>query len=465
MLLCFALTLVNCEKDDEFVENSLIKNVNIKRVTFNKIKEDKSLKRKLDKIDKRFNNQSKDNISSKINAIDDSFSILTDEILQATTDSTEIYTFRIETPTHSNSEFENFIIEKRNDDEFLFYIYRFKNNNSQEEINYNISRELVTSEQINLDDFADYANLWIGVDDDGCIYEYVYDDGCSCETTTYYGMCFGGGGSSSSGSSSGGFTGNNGGYFDDNNGGYTGGNPNGNGSAGSGGPNSNGYGTTTMGVLPKPKLTMAEQLANFITLTPEQEVWANKTNNEDLVQDIISDFLNDTDTDYPGFELGYPNNWWLDSDFIINSGNFHIDDESPNAKELAWFAIYRNQAILHIENSIVALNKAEELVDSGILTGIVDGKADAFRHAYWNALGAADFGTEIMKIFADAHEWGETGLSVDMDFHNNHEGRIIGNNFNLFSSDSEIANAILQSLYDGILKYINSLGLLVYTNL
>lgn len=71
------------------------------------------------------------------------------------------------------------------------------------------------------------------------------------------------------------------------------------------------------------------------------------------------------------------------------------------------------------------------------MTGITNGKADAFRHAYWNALGTAEFGSYIMKLFADAHEHGQSGLDVDMDLYNNHIGRT---------------------------KYINTLGQLVNTN-
>lgn len=41
---------------------------------------------------------------------------------------------------------------------------------------------------------------------------------------------------------------------------------------------------------------------------------------------------------------------------------------------------------------------------SNTLTGIEDGRADAFRHAYWNALGTAEFGSNITQIFTDAHE-------------------------------------------------------------
>ncbi len=177
-----------------------------------------------------------------------------------------------------------------------------------------------------------------------------------------------------------------------------------------------------------------------------------------------------SETDYPGIDLDYEFEWWLDDDFILNSGNFDLpsDDlpafEQPNIKELFLFRLYPAAAILHVENSNVALDKAEELVITGVLTGLTNGKADAFRHAYWNALGTAEFGASIMKQFADAHEHGESGLDVDMDLFNNHIGRNIGEGFDFFSSESDISNAILQALYNGLLKYINNLGTLVKSN-
>ena len=51
-----------------------------------------------------------------------------------------------------------------------------------------------------------------------------------------------------------------------------------------------------------------------------------------------------------------------------------------------------------------------------------------------------------------------------MDLFNNHIGRNIGEGFDFFSSESDISNAILQALYNGLLKYINNLGTLVKSN-
>lgn len=116
----------------------------------------------------------------------------------------------------------------------------------------------------------------------------------------------------------------------------------------------------------------------------------NEINNTIIL--AIEDLNNYSEEDYPGDDQGFSFEWWLDSNFILNSGNFDIIDdnninafESPNSKELALFALFPDKAILHNENAEVALSKTQELVDNSTLTGAINGKADAFRHAYWNA--------------------------------------------------------------------------------
>ncbi|MFT6128206.1 MAG: hypothetical protein ACJAVA_002705 [Flavobacteriaceae bacterium] len=191
----------------------------------------------------------------------------------------------------------------------------------------------------------------------------------------------------------------------------------------------------------------------------------------DFVVDVINNLIVTTsstydESNYPGKDDGLPFEWWTDLDFIMNSGNFNIGLQQPNLKEALVFALHPEAVNDHIDNSHKALAKAQELVADGTLTGIGDGKADAFRHAYWNAMGTADFGSGIMKIFADAHEWGETGLSVTMDFYNNHKGRLIGTpHWNTNVSDEVLSDEALEAVNDGVLKYINSSGNLVHTNL
>lgn len=60
-----------------------------------------------------------------------------------------------------------------------------------------------------------------------------------------------------------------------------------------------------------------------------------------------------------------------------------------------------------------------------------DDRADAFRHAYWNALMVRAANEALAKEFADAHEDepvrdAHHRRAREMDFHNNHEGRQIG---------------------------------------
>jgi hypothetical protein len=191
----------------------------------------------------------------------------------------------------------------------------------------------------------------------------------------------------------------------------------------------------------------------------------NQSHYNQLAVSAIDNHMSFNSSNYPGMEDGLTFNWWNNGDFIINSGDFDIDEQQPNAKEIAVYALFPGQALLHVENSNTALDKALELVSNGTLTGIGDGKADAFRHAFWNALGTAEFGSEVMKLFADAHEWGESGLSVTMDFYNNHKGRVIGENFNFSTNESTISTAVLQAVFNGTLKYINSSGVLITTNL
>jgi hypothetical protein len=155
-------------------------------------------------------------------------------------------------------------------------------------------------------------------------------------------------------------------------------------------------------------------------------------------------------------------------DSILNSGNFDIDDESPNAKEAALFVIFHIQAPLHIQNSITALNKAQEvaLTLSDGTSGLHNGRADAFRHAFWNALGTAEFGGSIMKLFADAHEWGQTNQTeVVMDLHNNQEGRNVAivNFYGISTSETVISQDVLDLLFNGTLRYINN-GQITPTN-
>jgi len=186
-----------------------------------------------------------------------------------------------------------------------------------------------------------------------------------------------------------------------------------------------------------------------------------------LILNAISLKLSYTTTNYPGIDDGLPFKWWTDTNIILNSTFFKMPsnsqnalDETPNAKEEALFILFPEYSPTHIKNARIALAEAQKLAQSIYLfnqppsEALNDGKADAFRHAFWNALDTADFGSGITKIFTDAHEWGKTGLDVDMDLYNNGQGRIIGSNYDKTTEDGTISEAILDAVLTGLLKYI-----------
>lgn len=126
LLFGISILVTNCQKEDYFIEKTApvenSNNLTIKKVSLNELKENKQLRTSLSKIEKHLDVAKQQNENSKIDATDNSFSILTDEILQATTDHSEAYTFKIETPMHPEATFENFIIEKKADQEFSISI-------------------------------------------------------------------------------------------------------------------------------------------------------------------------------------------------------------------------------------------------------------------------------------------------------------------------------------------------------
>ena len=206
--------------------------------------------------------------------------------------------------------------------------------------------------------------------------------------------------------------------------------------------------------------------------SPEAQNFAIQAIEALMVNNLYNNY---TQTDYPGKDLNFPFNWWNDSNFILNSGNFDLpsdnidmSNEKPNATEVFLFGLFPSQAIQHIKNTFDSLGRAQELAPtfSDGINGLHNGKADAFRHSYWNALGTADFGKDIMKLFADAHELSSTNaLETEMDLFNNNVGRnlAIQNDFGIFTSDILISNTIEQAIFSGNMKYINN-NILVNTN-
>jgi RHS repeat-associated protein len=106
------------------------------------------------------------------------------------------------------------------------------------------------------------------------------------------------------------------------------------------------------------------------------------------------------------------------------------------------------------------------------LGGARDGRQDAFRHAYWNALNARDIGADDAEPFATRHETGSNAMdanspefdpvAVQMDLFNNDVGRRIGA-ANLNATDDQLAEFVNQALANGGLQMIYSLDFILNT--
>ena len=141
--------------------------------------------------------------------------------------------------------------------------------------------------------------------------------------------------------------------------------------------------------------------------------------NFNFIEDILDDLCpagnnptpEYTPENYPGIDDGMPFEWWKDKEYIKANLRMTSDSDingvapAPNAIEILLFTIYPSSAILHVRNSNLALDKSQNLVLDGVLTHLHNGKADAYRHAFWNARDTADFGSIVTKLFTDAHEW------------------------------------------------------------
>ena len=103
---------------------------------------------------------------------------------------------------------------------------------------------------------------------------------------------------------------------------------------------------------------------------------------------------------------------------------------SITTQEMLLIGNYPTEALVYYNKSVTAINRAAALYTDASS----DGNGDAFRHAYWNAILARGLifvigqntisnASQRAKVWTDAHEVGQTGLSTTMDSLNNSRGR------------------------------------------
>jgi hypothetical protein len=234
------------------------------------------------------------------------------------------------------------------------------------------------------------------------------------------------------------------------------------------------------------QLDMTPESSEFL---PTSEATVNEmynylyNDNSDDAKEIATDHIQrmSVDADYLSFVQAYRSStgyvitpWWENQTWLSDPTNFHFDNTEENnqrdrltAAEKILIAAYPVQAYVIHKNVAIARGTASA---TG-LTGVVNGKQDAFRHAFFQAINVRDvphrftgqgliMSVEIVSMFALAHE-SEVPLGLrlelQMDMFNNNVGIVYGLS-SYQSSNSTIVNAIMTKVNNGELKYISPLS-------
>ncbi len=293
-ILLFGISLLiwNCQNDELISSNKIQteeSKYKVSKITFEEIQQKENLNSIIKKFENRLDFNKKNTSNKNITSNDKSFTILTDEIYTVVSDSTETYTFRIETPTLSSSSFENFIIKKTGDNNFVFQIYRFKRiiNTKNIKFPYTLSIQVVDSNQINIGDFNNQLSNKVYYDSEsGCYFDIEYYHDWLLATLIFCPEAGGGSstGDSGSGSNTSGGSDTSGGETWD----TTGEGLSGGGSSGSGSSSGNGSSSTVV-IIESPEAKMLDTF--FENLTPKQDSCLSSQGIE--MHNVIKTFLLD----------------------------------------------------------------------------------------------------------------------------------------------------------------------------
>lgn len=196
----------------------------------------------------------------------------------------------------------------------------------------------------------------------------------------------------------------------------------------------------------------------------------------DIVKKHLKDLIEKID--YLNFVSNYRNTfpsdfsmWWENDNWLDDPDNFNLDIDAIGNQydkltqaEKNLVKIYHSAAYAIKKNTPVALQEAQNRFPPGSL---LNGKGDAFRHAFWMAMNERDCGKNqnlesIADKFGIAHESEvPPTLSIEktMDLFNNNVGIILAQSyvFPIFNSNQSVANEIYQKLLNGELKYLTPL--------
>ena len=275
----------------------------------------------------------------------------------------------------------------------------------------------------------------------------------------------------------------------DNNGGVSSGNDYGGGGfSGTGGlPNNNNPLNTDSEFLTTPLLsssTSIGRLLNFLTenqanfffhgLDGEAQIsilnYINENTDEngvvnsqarEFVKELMDELANISIDYYPGKEDLFPFEWWNDDALIEQYLQGPYESwRNISSEEKRLTKSFPTIAYKLYKNKDIAFQKTFQYF--GNVPQVLNGKPDAFRHAFFQAINTVSVRKYFTELFANAHEsevptiW---SLEKEMDIYNNEIGmNLIEFTHPNWSNTNQIATEILNMLNNGELIYLKPIN-------
>ena len=141
--------------------------------------------------------------------------------------------------------------------------------------------------------------------------------------------------------------------------------------------------------------------------------------------------------------------------FYYNSSTGTIIGQSE-AEKVIFDNMLPNRRMWYLATGYKAKEKATELYPNSLHNG----KGDAFRHCYWNALSSKFIGVNLTNQLTTAHEdkpftYPYEQKEKDMDLYNNNIGQNIANYVSILDN---IEQEVLTLLNYGFLRYLSNLN-------
>ena len=145
----------------------------------------------------------------------------------------------------------------------------------------------------------------------------------------------------------------------------------------------------------------------------------------------------------------------IQNKFYYNSSTGTIIGQSE-AEKVIFDNMLPNRRMWYLATGYKAKEKATELYPNSLHNG----KGDAFRHCYWNALSSKFIGVNLTNQLTTAHEdkpftYPYEQKEKDMDLYNNNIGQNIANYVSILDN---IEQEVLTLLNYGFLRYLSNLN-------